>query len=36
MIKYNVKQYRQNLLLVLDDFAGIALIHLPDERFISN
>ena len=30
MIKYNVKQYPQNLLLVLDDFAGNALIRRPD------
>lgn len=30
MIKYNVKSYPQNLLLILDDFAGNALIRRPD------
>lgn len=30
LIKYNAKQYPQNILLVLDDFAGNALIRRPD------
>ena len=30
MVKYNVKSYPQNSLLILDDFAGNALIRRPD------